>query len=122
MPSRAIYALIVLFVSAGVDLLINLLAAWIQENSFGKQFSQQSPGWLIGSIVVGLLVAYWLGTELQLPAPTTTQLAPAGKQKPKTVTITRLQALLSYAKLRGMGIHLSDILLIGSRIDIDTED
>jgi hypothetical protein len=38
------------------------------------------------------------------------------------VEITRLKALLSYGKLRGQGIRLSDILLIGSRLDIDTRD
>jgi hypothetical protein len=30
--------------------------------------------------------------------------------------------LLSYTKLRGKGIHLSDILLIGSHLDINTRE
>jgi len=36
------------------------------------------------------------------------------------VIITRFRSLLSYGKLRGKGIRLSDVTLFGSRIDIDT--
>ena len=120
MSSRFIYAIIGLFVGAGVDLLINLLAAAIQQQAFGDQFSRQSVWWLVGLASAGLLLGYWLGAELQLPAPTAAP--PTLTKAPKTVTMTRLQALLSYVKLRGRGIHLNDILLIGSRVNIDTGD
>ncbi len=36
------------------------------------------------------------------------------------VIVTRFRALLSYGKLRGRGIHLRNVTLFGSRIDIDT--
>jgi hypothetical protein len=34
--------------------------------------------------------------------------------------MTRLRALLSYGRLRGQGIALTDIMLWGSVLDIDT--
>jgi hypothetical protein len=123
MKSRSHYAIIGLVIGAAVDLLINLLAAALQQHAFADQFSQHSIWWLAGLAVVGLLLGYWLGAELQLPASTAPSTdPPATTGKRKTTTITRLRALLSYAKLRGRGIHLSDILLIGSRLDIDTGD
>ncbi|HEX9924992.1 MAG TPA: hypothetical protein VGD99_20215 [Anaerolineae bacterium] len=108
---------------AAVDLVINLLAAAIQEQSFGDRFNQLSPWWLGGLAVAGLLIGYWLGTKVELevtgPTPAITQ-APTVTKPKQTVTITRLRALLSYAKLRGQGVHLSDIVLIGARLDIDS--
>jgi H+/Cl- antiporter ClcA len=118
MPSRPIYAIVGVFVVAAVDLLINLLAAAIQQRAFADQFSKQSVWWLVAVIVGGLLVGYWLGGPVRLSAPH----QPEVSGTPKTVTITRLRALLSYAKLRGRGIHLSDIFLFGSHVDIDTRD
>jgi len=50
-----------------------------------------------------------------MPSPTHS----TSSTKQGTITVTRLKALLSYGKLRGKGIHLSDILLFGSRLDID---
>jgi len=35
--------------------------------------------------------------------------------------ITRLRALPSYCELRGRGVHLHDILLVGSALKIDTD-
>lgn len=120
MSSRPIYAIVGLFVGAAVDLVINLLAAAVQQQAFADQFSEQSIWWLIGLTVTGLFLGYWLGAEQQVPAAPTDQ--PTVSDDPETVAITRLQALLSYAELRGRGIHLSDILLFGSWVKIDTED
>lgn len=118
MQPKAIHAIVGLFVGAGVDLLINLLAAAIQQRAFADQFSTSSIGLLVILGVAGLLAGYWLGG--QPPATVVAELAPSGK--PKTTTVTRLKALLSYAKLRGKGIHIADILMIGSRLDIESED
>jgi hypothetical protein len=120
MPSRSTYAIVGLFVGAAVDLGINLLAAALREQAFADHFSQGSLWGLLVLTVAGLLVGYWLGGPVQVPAPASRPAAPPDTSG--SVTITRLRALLSYARLRGKGIHLSDILLIGSRIEIDTED
>lgn len=119
---RRNYALIGLIVGAAVDLLINLLAGAIQQRAFGDQFSSQSVLWLAGLAVAGLLIGYWLGGAVAVPAAAAPAQTPASPAADKPVEITRLKALLSYGKLRGQGIRLSDILLIGSRLDIDTRD
>jgi TIR domain len=49
------------------------------------------------------------------PPSLTTQPSP----KHSAVVITRFRALLSLAKFRGKGIHLRDVTLFGSRMDID---
>ncbi len=131
MRSRFFYAFGGLLASAGVGIIINLLSAGLQQRTFPAQFSDQSLWILAGLAILGLLIGYWLGEKLQLQSPsaqTTTpsassspsSSAPIDTLKPEVVTISRLRALLSYSKLKGKGIHLSDILLIGSRIDIET--
>jgi len=120
MSSRPAFAIIGLFVGAAVDLLVNLLAAAIQKRVLADQFSVSSIAWLAGLAIAGLLVGHWLGGQVQLPPPPPAH--PQTRGSAQTVTITRLRALLSYGKLRGTGIHLSDILLVGSRLDIDTKD
>lgn len=119
MLSRSIYAICGLFVGAVVDITIGLLATGIQQRAFPQQFSNQALWGLAGLAALGLLVGYWLGAQLQLPAAASPS-QPVPSEKPDIVTLTRLRALLSYSKLKGKGIHLSDILLIGSRIDIET--
>ena len=118
MPSRPIYAISGLLIGAAVDIVINLLAAGIQQRAFATQFSGQALWILAGLAVLGLLLGYWLGAQLKLPTPTLSQHTSSGQ--PETVTITRFRALLSYGRLKGKGIHLSDIVLFGSRIDIET--
>jgi hypothetical protein len=120
MPPRSLYAIAGLLIGALVDLLINLLAAALQQQAFADQFSRQSIWWLVVCIVGGLLVGYWLSGPVPVSPPDSSQPVLAGSAQ--TVTITRLRALLSYVKLRGKGISLGDILSIGSRIDIDTRD
>lgn len=120
MPSRPAYAIVGLFIGASVDLLINLLAAALQQRAFADQFNTSSVVWLAGLAIFGLLLGHWLGGQVQLPSTPPAQ--PTASSKSTLVTISRLRALLSYSKLRGMGIHLTDILLIGSRLDIDTKD
>jgi len=116
---RFLSAVLGLIVGATVDLLVNLLAAGIQQRAFANQFSDQALWGLAGLAVLGLLVGYWLGAPLRLKTS-----SPKSKSTGslETLTMTRIRALLSYGKLRGKGIHLSDVLLIGSRIDIDTTD
>lgn len=117
MQSRGTYALIGLFVGAIVNVLYNLIAAAIQQRAFPIQFSNQSIWWLVGLAMGGLLLGFWLGDKVTIPVSAKAS-HPLGK--PQTLTISRLRALLSYGKLRGRGIHLFDILLVGSKIDVDT--
>jgi hypothetical protein len=119
---RGIYAFTGMLIMAIVDLVVNLLAAAIQQRAFADQFNNCSISWLIGLAVVGLLLGYWLGADVKLPGESLPAAQTSDSHDRKTITMTRLHALLSYARLRGKGIHLSDILLIGSRIDIDTSD
>lgn len=121
---RAVYAIAGLFLMAGVSLAINLLSAAVQQIAFAAGFGTAAIISLVVFSIVGTLGGYWLGKELELPLAAASPL-PAGTQpavvsQPRALKITRLRALLSYAKLRGMGIDLNDILLIGSRLDIDT--
>jgi len=115
---RIFYAFSGLLIGAIVNILINLLAAAIQQQAFANQFNRQSIWLLISMSLVGLLVGYWLSA--QVPAPTGTPSKPLNKLN--TQTMTRLNALFSYTKLRGKGISLGEILLIGSKLDIDTRD
>jgi hypothetical protein len=128
MMSRAIYALAGLLTGAIVDVLVSLLAAGIQQRAFPGQLSTQALWILAVLAVLGLLAGYWLGGKLEIPAssspsPSSSSTAPApavlADDKVDIVKITRLRALLSYSKLKGKGIHLSDIFLVGSRIDIE---
>jgi hypothetical protein len=118
MSSRPIYAVCGLIIGAVVDLAINLLASAIQQREFLNHFSDQALWGLAGLALVGLLVGYWMGSPLQLSKPSSS--ASASPESPETVTLTRFRALLSYGRLKGKGIHLRDILLIGSRMDIET--
>ncbi|HEU0001132.1 MAG TPA: hypothetical protein VFQ36_09555 [Ktedonobacteraceae bacterium] len=123
MPSKFLYAFAGLLMSGIIGILINLLSAIIQQQAFSDQFSTQSIWLLISLIVMGTLVGTWLGGKVNMPSTAThlvTQSSSSSKHS--AVTITRLRALLSYGKLRGKGIHLSDIILFGSRIDIDTKE
>ena len=116
---RAVYALAGALIGAAVDLAINLLAATIQARTPAEEFAQR-PAWtLIAFIVVGLLAGLWLGKEILLP-PTPVKASPVDIAPVKQIKIRRLLALLSYGRLRGQGIELSDILLVGSILDIDT--
>jgi hypothetical protein len=117
---RSVYAIIGLFVGAIVDLLINLLAAAIGKRAFDGQSSSSAVIWLAAAAVVGLLVGYWLGGPFQVPPVAPAQAGAAVQSD--GVMITRLRALFSYAELQGRGVSLSDILLIGSRIKINTKD
>jgi hypothetical protein len=115
---RPFFAIVGLFVLAAVDLTINLLAAALQQRAFADQFSATAMIWLGIAAVVGLLVGYWLGGPFRAPNAPPAQPSVAGGTE--GVIMTRLRALFSYTELRGRGVSLSDILLIGSRIKIDT--
>jgi hypothetical protein len=124
MVPKTIYAVAGLLIGAIVDVLVSLLAAGIQQRAFPSQFSPQALWILAGLAVLGLLIGYWLGGKVQVPvssSPSSTTPGPVAPvaNKANTREITRLIALLSYSKLKGKGIHLSDIFLVGSRIDIE---
>ena len=121
MSSKFLYAFAGLLVSALVGILINLLSAAIQQRAFADQFNTLAIWLLAGFTLIGTLIGAWLGGKVTVPItslPSTTRSQASTKQG--TVTITRLRAFLSYGKLRGKGIALSDIILIGSRLDIES--
>jgi len=118
---RPIYGIAGLFIGAGVNLLVNLLAAAIQQRAFADQFSASAVWWLAGLSGGGLLLGYWLGAEVPLPVPTTAHSWARVDGEIRPITLTRLRALLSYAKLRGWGISITDVLLIGSRLEVQTD-
>lgn len=126
MRTQPLYAILGLVIGAFVSVLLNLIAAGIQQRAFTMQFSDQAL-WIMALLAfLGLLIGYWLGEKLKIPASPSSQSAPSSSQLITTAndtgitTVTRLKALLSYGKLKGKGIHLKDIVLIGSRIDIET--
>ena len=120
---RTTYAIIGAFIGAATDVAIAILAVAVQQRTFGDQFSGRGLLWLIGLVIGGVVLGLWLGGEVRLPpAPQAQPHKEQAKTKPAPVTMTRLHALLSYGKLRGQGIALSDILLIGSVLDIDTRE
>ena len=128
MASKTIYAVAGLLIGAIVDVLVSLLAAGIQQRAFPGQLIPQALWILAGLAVLGLLIGYWLGGKVQVPAssPPSSSSTPSGPsvppgEKATTVEITRVRALLSYSKFRGKGIHLKNSFLFGSHLDIDTK-
>ena len=123
---RITYGIIGALIGAATDVTIAILAVAVQQRTFGDQFTGRGLLLLIGLVIVGVVLGIWLGGEVRV-RPTALQAQPRkvqSKAKLATtpVTITRLRALLSYGKLRGQGITLSDILLIGSTLDIDSRE
>jgi len=121
---RILYALAGAFILIIVDLLVNLLAAAIQQQAFGNGFTTRSTAWLAGLAIAGALLGYWLSGKITVPASNASSKPShmtTSSQSAKTISITRLRALLSYSKLKGRGVHLSDILLIGSVLKIDSD-
>jgi hypothetical protein len=119
MKSRSLYAIAGLIVGTGVDVIANLIAAGIQQHTFADQFSNQAIWGLVGLAFIGLLIGYWLGKPLSVPSPSSAQTT--SSEKLETITITRLQALWSHNKVKGKGIHLNKIFLLGSTNEVDTE-
>ncbi len=114
-PSRLLYSMIGASITVGSSVVVNLLSSAVQQR-LPALFSDQTLWILVGLAMIGSLIGYWLSGSLQLPVAST----PAtGRISPDVITITRFRALLSYSKLKGKGIHLSDILLVGARIDIE---
>jgi len=119
---RTLYAIVGAVLVIFVDLAVNLIAAAIQSRSFSQQFDSQSVYLLAVLIGAGLFLGWFFGGGVELLAQSQTVTPGQSPTTEPPRTITRLRALLSYAKLRGQGISLSDILLIGSKLDIDTRD
>lgn len=103
MQTKPIYAILGAVIGAIVDLLINLVAAGIQQHAFANQFSIQSLLVLAGLALVGLLIGYWLGKPVQVATSSSPQATDS--EKPDTVTMTRLRAFWSHNKLKGRGIQ-----------------
>jgi FtsH-binding integral membrane protein len=119
---RATYAFVGAVLGAIINLAINLLAAAIQQRPLGASVLQHNVDWLIGLIVGGLVLGLWLSARVQLQ-PNDSRATPQTSPQHRVVqpiTMTRLRALLSYGRLRGQGIALTDIMLWGSVLDIDT--
>lgn len=121
MPPRFLYAFGGLLISGMVGLLINLLASAIEQQAFANHFNALTIWVLLGFICFGTLLGAWLGGKVSLPPAV---LPPASQTTPpdpgEAVSVTRLRAFLSYGKWRGKGLRLTDILLVGSRLDIDS--
>jgi len=118
---RPVYAIAGLVVGAGVDLLVNLLAAAIQQRAFADQFSTSAVWWLAGLCGGGLLLGYWLGAQVSLSLPAVAHSRAESDGETHPIVLTRLRALLSYTKLRGWGISIVDVLLIGSCLNVETD-
>lgn len=118
--SKPFYALCGALVSGFVGVVISLVAAGIQQRALADQFSEMTLWILIGLALLGLIIGAWLGEKLTLHPSSSHRTQAARPESPDTVTLTRLRAFLSYSKLKGKGIHLQDIMLFGSRIDIET--
>lgn len=118
--SRPFYAVCGALVSGLVGVLISLLAAGIQQRTLANQFSELTLWILVGLSLLGLIIGAWLGEKLTLHPSASHPTQAAQPESPDTVTMTRLRAFLSYSKLKGKGIHLQDVMLFGSRIDIET--
>lgn len=121
MQSKPIYLILGAITGAIVDLLINLIAAGIQQHAFANQFGIQAILGLAFLALVGLLIGYWLGKPIQVPRYDISSSQSLGGNKPDTVTMTRLRAFWSYNKLKGRGIHLDRVTLFGSTNEIDTD-
>ncbi len=121
---RILYAFVFGLIGACVDLAINLLAGVMQQKSPRLFLGQHGIGLLITLIVFGLLLGVWFGATVRLqPRINSTTPAPPTRQGVAyPIALTRFRALLSYGRLRGQGITLADILLIGSVLDIDSRE
>lgn len=120
-PRRGLYLVVGLFAGIAVNIALNLLSAAIQQKLFAGQFSTGAIWGLAIFAVVGSLLGLWLSGLVTIPA----NAAPAGTKPipaadPNRVNITRLRALFSYTKLKGKGVTLTDILLIASKLEINT--
>ncbi len=121
MSSRFLYAFVGLLISGIVALLINLLSSAIQQRAFYEQLNTLPIWLLVGLICLGTLIGAWLGGKVGIPsAGSLSASQTSSSSQIETISVTRLRALLSYGKLRGKGIHLKDIILIGSRFDIES--
>ncbi len=120
-PRRGVYVIAGLLVGIVVNVAVNLLSAAIQQKYFADQFSTQAMWGLAIFAVGGSLVGLWLSGLVPIPASAAPpQAKPIPTNNPNQVMITRFRAFLSLGKLRGKGITIADILLIGSKLDIDT--
>lgn len=116
---RSIHAILGLFVGAFVDLAINLLASAIQQREFPTDFSDLATGGLVALSILGLLIGYWLGGNVTIQTRDASK--PNDTMDLKPITMTRLRAFYSYITIQGSGIHLSDIFVVGSEININAK-
>jgi len=140
MSSRWGFMFLGALIGAILDLLVNLVAAAIQQRAFANQFSTTALISLVVAILFFALVGAWLGKKIDVPtvasvtAPTLStgtgvalpQAAAANQlastSPSGTIAMTRFRALFSYYRLKGHGIHLSDIFSFGTVVRIDSTD
>lgn len=140
MPSRLGFMFVGALVGAVLDLLVNLVAAAIQQRAFANQISTTAFTGLVVATLFFALVGIWLGKKIEVPAvaDATAPTAPTGAgvtvpqsvvansltptSPPGTIAMTRFRALFSYYRLKGHGIHLSDIFSFGTVVHIDSTD
>lgn len=117
---RWIYGVAGLLLGGAASVALNLLANGLQQRFFPDQFSDQALWGLAVFAAIGGLIGLYLGGKVTVTPATANNLVPA--TPPQPVQLTRFKALFSLGELRGKGIHLADILLIGSKLTIDTRD
>lgn len=117
---RWIYGVAGLLIAGAVSVALNLLANGLQQRFFPGQFTDQALWGLAVFAVIGGLIGLYLGGKVTVTPTTASNSVPA--TTPQPVQLTRFKALFSLGELRGKGISLSDIFLIGSKLKIDTRD
>lgn len=65
MQRKYLYSLLGLFVGAFVNVLLNLIAAAIQQRAIGEKFNDQAIWWIAIFSFFGLLIGYWLSIRTE---------------------------------------------------------
>ncbi len=98
-----------------VDVLINVLAAWVQQRTFpNQQFSAQGITILVVAIIVGLVIVERVGGVSQTGRPSPVDPA-------TTLTVTGVRSKDSKLKVSGRGIHVADSKFNKTEADFDVD-
>lgn len=65
MRSRPTLIIAGVLIGALVNVLLNLVAAAIQQRAIGQQYTDKALWWLIGFSVAGLFLGYWISTRTE---------------------------------------------------------
>ena len=118
--TKLVYAFIGLLVGAAVNIMLNMIAAAIQQKAFSDHFNDQSIVILVALSLLGLIIGYWLGTAVDVPESVINSHEQT-QDSGKIVKVTRLMALWSFIRIKGKGITITDVVSLGSDIEIDTK-